>query len=113
MWRLTPVALAAALVLAAPGSASAVPVPPPDVLDECAESGDCDPTMTVFVLDPNGMITDIYTCTLESEHTIHYTGIFVIGHSIFVVQIGWTVCWYGDECGGYIEVAGSVTVGPS
>ena len=102
----TPAALAAALLIA-PTNASAVPVPPPDIdsVEECTESGTCQPSLALFDLDPNGNIADITWCDPESEHYITFTGFFVIGHWIFIVQIGMTVCWYG-ECGGYVTNVG-------
>jgi hypothetical protein len=106
MWRWTPAALAAALLIAAPTNASAVPVPPPDVdpVEECTESGVCPSTLTVDVT-VNGVSIGTLTCPLELEVTAQFTGFWLFGNYFIYVEAGWALCDYGIcgiVAGGYL-----------
>jgi hypothetical protein len=103
---------AAMFVVAGPIAASAVPVPPPDEvpLEECLESmGWCPATYSVddvtVHLPGIGSITGTLTCPLVAEITVTYTGVFIIGPWIIIVQAGWTICDYG-VCGAYALMGG-------
>ena len=120
-WPWTPAALVAALLIAAPTNASAVPVPPPDVdpivsdvpvVEECMEdsaSSGCPATMTVET-SVNGVVVHSETCSLAYEEIAQYTGLFVWGHFFIYVEGGWIICLY-PPCGGFAGASQTIIIG--
>lgn len=103
-----------ALVVTAPGTASAVPVPPPDEVtpEECSEMGLCPPTHTadVIIIGPGGVGTAEMTCSLQMELTVQVSMYVVVGHIVIWVTAGATVCDYG-LCGVVVYMYGGGGIG--